>query len=81
MIAKHSPERVLERGLPMEAPEKNRCNRSEAVQEAIFSGPVGEGNIAKSRPFSHISIAMPQDFSAVETAWRRAQSGANPYPL
>jgi hypothetical protein len=31
VIAKHSPMWVLERGLPMGAPEKNGCNRSEAV--------------------------------------------------
>src|ERR1700691_4940860 len=35
----------------MEAPEKNRCNSSEAAHGAIFSGPVGEGNTAKTRPF------------------------------
>ena len=40
VIAKHSPERVFEKGLPMEAPEKNRCNRSEATQGPIFSGPI-----------------------------------------
>ena len=42
----------------MEAPEKNRCNSSEAAQGPIFSGPVGGGNTAKSRPFSHISRPM-----------------------
>jgi hypothetical protein len=55
----------------MEAPEKNRCNRSEPAQGQIFSGPVGGGNTAKSRPFSHISRAMQQNFSALETTWRR----------
>ena len=40
VIARHSPERVLEKGLPMEAREKNRCNRSEATQRPIFSGPI-----------------------------------------
>ncbi len=32
VIAKHSPERVLETGLRMEALEKNRCNGSAAAQ-------------------------------------------------
>jgi hypothetical protein len=32
VIAKHSPERVLETGLPMEAPEKNRGNISDAAR-------------------------------------------------
>ena len=71
VIAIHSPERVLESGLPMEAPEKNRCNSSEAAQGPIFSGPVSGGNTAKSRPFSYISRATEWGFSAVETAWRR----------
>ena len=31
VIAKHSPERVLETGLPMEAMEKNRCNGSDTA--------------------------------------------------
>src|ERR1700688_3940629 len=71
VIARHSPERVLERALPMEAPEKNRCNSSEVAHGAIFSGPVGEGNTAKTRPFSHISGSTDWSFSAVETVWRR----------
>jgi len=81
VIARHSPERVLERGLPMEAPEKNRCNRSEPAQGQIFSGPVGGGNTAKSRPFSRISREMQQNFSAVETAWRREQDSNSGYPF
>src|ERR1035438_10255438 len=32
VIAKHSPERALETGLPMEALEKTRCNGSDAAQ-------------------------------------------------
>jgi hypothetical protein len=70
-IAKRSPARVLETGPPMEALEKNRCNGSEAGQRPVFSGPVGGGNTAKSRPFSHISLSTQQNFSAVETTWRR----------
>ncbi len=80
VIARHSPERVLEKGLPMEAPEKNRCNRSEPAQGQIFSGPVGRGNTAKSRPFPHISRAIEQNFSAVETAWRRGRDSNPRYP-
>ena len=33
VIAKHSLERILETGLPMEAPEKNRCNRRDAAPQ------------------------------------------------
>src|ERR1700691_1620244 len=64
VIARHSPERNLERGLPTKAPEKNRPNRSEAAWKAILSGPLVEEIIAKSRPFSHISGPMQQNFSA-----------------
>jgi hypothetical protein len=35
VIAKHSPEGVLETGLPMEALEKNRCNGSDVAQRSF----------------------------------------------
>jgi hypothetical protein len=40
VIAKHSPEQVLETGLPMEAREKSRCNRNVTARHSTFSGPV-----------------------------------------
>jgi hypothetical protein len=43
VIAKHSPERVLKTGLLMEAPEKNRCNRSDTAERLLsLSASVGE---------------------------------------
>jgi hypothetical protein len=71
VIAGHSPGRVLESGLLMEALEKNRCNRSEAAWGPILSGPFDGGNTARGRPFPHISRATQQNISAVETCWRR----------
>jgi hypothetical protein len=47
VIAKHSPERILERELPIESPEKNHGKDNDAAQQAIFSGPVCLPNIAK----------------------------------
>jgi hypothetical protein len=41
---------------------------------------LAKGNTAKTRPFSHISGSPDWSFSAVETVWRRKQSGANPSP-
>jgi hypothetical protein len=51
VIAKHSPERILERELPIEALEKNHGKDNDAAQQALFSGPVCLPNIAKSPPF------------------------------
>jgi hypothetical protein len=66
VIAKHSPERILEGELPMEALEKNHGKDNDAAQQARFSGPVCLPNIAKSPPFPQISRATPQSFCAVE---------------
>src|ERR1700685_563654 len=42
----------------MEAPEKNRCDSSEAAHGPVFPGLVSGGNTAKSRPFiDHRSFA------------------------
>jgi hypothetical protein len=35
VIAKSSPDRVLETGLLVEAPEKNHCNESEAARRSF----------------------------------------------
>ena len=71
VIADHSPERVLETGLLVRAPEKNTCNESEIALASFSSGPVCIANVAKIRPFSLIPTATEQNFSAVETTWRR----------
>jgi hypothetical protein len=57
VITKHPPSRILERGLPMEGPETNNCDGSATTLWAIFSRPVGGGNIERSPAFSHISRA------------------------
>jgi len=54
VIAKHSPERILEGELPIEALEKNHGKDDDAAQEALFSGPTCSPNFAKSLPFSHM---------------------------
>src|SRR6202167_6633675 len=51
VIARYSPERFLEEGLPMEAPEKNRRNRREVSQGAIFSSAVAGGKYREKPAF------------------------------
>jgi hypothetical protein len=58
VIANHSPEPVVETGLLVKAPEKNRCNSSEAAHGATFSGPVGEGKYRENPAFfAHFRIS------------------------
>jgi hypothetical protein len=57
VIAKHSPERILEGELPIEAPEKNHGKDNDAAQQANLSGPVCLPGIAERPPFSHVSRA------------------------
>src|ERR1035441_4204100 len=45
--------------------------REHSRSSIIFSGSVSRGNTAKIRPFSLISGATQQSFSAVQTVWRR----------
>jgi len=71
VIANHSPERLLQTGLRIEALEKTAANGRDAAHRAIFSRPVCWGNTAKSPRFSPIKGATQQSFSAVQTVWRR----------
>jgi hypothetical protein len=81
----------------MEAPEKNRSNRSEAgwtsnmrsgekrrIGSKVFPlvlslCPLRVANVAKVRPFSHISEPKIQSLSALETAWRREVNSNSEY--
>jgi hypothetical protein len=77
--AEDSPERVLETGLLMEGPEKNRWSWGISALR-LFSLVRLVGKIPRKRPpFSHILAPMQQNLSAVETAWRREVNSNSRY--
>jgi hypothetical protein len=73
MIARHSPELNGETGLLNSAAEKKREVWAEWPEQSILSGPVCSHIIAKCGHISHLSGGMQQNFSAVQTVWRRGR--------
>ena len=59
------------------APEKSGEMGARCSRWRFLSGPLRVANIAKVRPFSHISGQNIQSFSALETTWRR-EVNSNP---
>jgi Cytidine and deoxycytidylate deaminase zinc-binding region len=71
VIAKHSPERALETGLPMEPLEKNLCNGSDVARRPFSLVRFIEEIPRKVGLFRMFQQQWGHYFSAVETAWRR----------
>ena len=80
MIARHSPGRPCEVGLPIGSPEKGGGEVHRRFRQSVLSSPSCLGIIAKYGHISDISATVGQRFSAVQTAWRCVQSGANLSP-
>jgi len=57
------------------------CKRADCHERDFFSGPVLEQQSRNCAQFPQFFRAIPADFSALQTVWRGAQSGANRSPL
>jgi len=79
VIALHSPDGVAETGLCVCRPEKNAENLAAGFDETLSPGQFEGKTYGIAAIFSD-SSEMPLDFSAVQTAWRSRESGANPSP-
>ena len=77
VIAMHSPDGVVETGLPVRRPEKVSVRALSSVLSDTFSSPVRERKRAKLRRFRAISRVMQAAFSALQTAWR-SERDSNP---
>ena len=72
---------TLKTGLRMCPAEKRRDSDPFAAEQSVLCSPVCLGIIAKYGHLSRIAEGEEPTFSAVQTAWRSAQSGANLSPV
>jgi hypothetical protein len=64
----------------MRLPEKGRDSAASDAEQSVLRSPVCLGTIAQYGHCSRISAQSERTFSAVQTAWRSAQSRANLSP-
>ena len=71
LIALHSPDGVVETGLLWCPPEKTRSKAHLQHSAVHFLRSDFRARIGKVRPFLAISREIQEDFSALQTVWRR----------
>jgi hypothetical protein len=72
---------LIETGLRMGLLEKSQDNTAFDAEQSVLRSPVCLGIIAKYGHFSRIFRESRQEFSAVQTAWRRERDSNPRYPF